>query len=405
MPLRKKICLITPGHLSSTPRLVREADSLAKAGHEVVVVAGSYHPPSVELDQSLLRGAEWEYVGVGISQVDRISLKFVAWGNRLFSRCNLEADFLGTFPFSALLLNTVLEFATDADLYIGHTMPGLYVAKEAARLSKAQAGFDIEDYHPEEAEDTAQNRSRKRAIYRAMKKWLPLCQHLTAASPLIAEQCRQEFGITAVTVLNTYPLEDAPEHPVVPRGEIQFYWFSQTIGPGRGLEEFIEVMGKMRTPCELSLRGMISEAFKESLADRATVAGVEPPRILGPCAPEEIVRSCAGYHFGLSLERSEPENRDLCLTNKLFAYLLAGTPVILSATRAHKQLAPELGRSALIIDFRQADEAAKILDDHCSKMTAEHQRHDDAWEKGRSWFCWEQQEGKLRESVETALSS
>ena len=38
--------------------------------------------------------------------------------------------------------------------------------------------------------------------------------------------------------------------------------------------------------------------------------------------------------MGLSLEESRPRNRDLCLTNKVFVYLLAGIPQLLSHTAA-----------------------------------------------------------------------
>src|SRR5262245_36591629 len=36
------ICLITPGHLSTNPRLVKEADALSSSGHDVRVIAASY---------------------------------------------------------------------------------------------------------------------------------------------------------------------------------------------------------------------------------------------------------------------------------------------------------------------------------------------------------------------------
>ena len=39
-PPARRICLITPGHVASTPRLVKNADALAAAGYEVHVVAG-----------------------------------------------------------------------------------------------------------------------------------------------------------------------------------------------------------------------------------------------------------------------------------------------------------------------------------------------------------------------------
>ncbi|MEO0454733.1 MAG: hypothetical protein AAFY98_11450 [Verrucomicrobiota bacterium] len=270
------------------------------------------------------------------------------------------------------------------------------MAKEAARLSRAKAGFDIEDYHPEEEVEIAQNRSRKRVAYRAMKKWLPLCRHLTAASPLIAEKCRQEFGIRAVTILNTYPLEDAPVNPVGPRGEVQFYWFSQTIGPGRGLEDFIFMMSAMETPSELILRGMISNTYLQHLRKITKPWAKHRLRVLDPCPPEKIVSACAGHTFGLCLENDYPMNRDLCLPNKIFAYLLAGTPVILSPTTAHRKLALELGSAAVVLDQKLSlNEKAKQIDEILSNTHYKENASSTALRLGRSVYNWDTEKIKL----------
>lgn len=39
-----RICLIGATHVSQSPRLLREADSLSEAGHDVRVIARSYIP-------------------------------------------------------------------------------------------------------------------------------------------------------------------------------------------------------------------------------------------------------------------------------------------------------------------------------------------------------------------------
>ena len=37
-----RICLVTPGHLSTNPRVVKEADALSESGHHVRVIAADY---------------------------------------------------------------------------------------------------------------------------------------------------------------------------------------------------------------------------------------------------------------------------------------------------------------------------------------------------------------------------
>ena len=55
----KKICLVSPGHVASNPRLVKEANSLLQAGYDVRVVAGDMVPFVLPLDNALLLSVEW----------------------------------------------------------------------------------------------------------------------------------------------------------------------------------------------------------------------------------------------------------------------------------------------------------------------------------------------------------
>ena len=386
-----KVCLITPGHFSSTPRLIREALALEQAGHQVHVIAGKYHQPSADLDQNIINQAKWEFTTFSLTSLERASLKLLSWTNQTAMRLGLElglaARFLTHYPLGAVLLSKIRDAAPDADLYLGHTLPALYAAVHAAEELGGQAGIDIEDYQP--AENI--NHAEKNAVtWETMKTWLPCCQHLTAAAPLIAQKCEQEFGVTSKVVLNTYPIEEAPAEPVSPGIEIQFYWFSQTIGPGRGLEKMIRIMGSMTVKSRLVLRGMINESYRQDLIKLAREAGIEPLEILKPCSPDTIVSNCAGYHFGLSVEETEPENRDLCLTNKLFAYLLAGTPVILSSTQAHRKISRELGAAAIVLDFERGEyENAAMLDTSLSSSKDMLKARETAWQLGRERYHWE----------------
>ena len=56
---------------------------------------------------------------------------------------------------------------------------------------------------------------------------------------------------------------------------------------------------------------------------------------------EELFPLLAHHDFGLALERSSPKNRDLCRTNKLYSYPLAGCYTLLSKTAAQSQFNSE----------------------------------------------------------------
>jgi glycosyltransferase involved in cell wall biosynthesis len=69
-----------------------------------------------------------------------------------------------------------------------------------------------------------------------------------------------------------------------------------------------------------------------------------------PAGPDAMVSLAQGYDLGLSGEEPTAINRRLCLGNKIFTYLAAGVPVLLSATPAQTRLGRELGNAALVYE-------------------------------------------------------
>jgi glycosyltransferase involved in cell wall biosynthesis len=59
-------------------------------------------------------------------------------------------------------------------------------------------------------------------------------------------------------------------------------------------------------------------------------------------------RLCRGYDIGLALEQVHILNRDLCLCNKVFSYMLAGLAIVCTDTKGQRPLAEDLGDGALL---------------------------------------------------------
>ena len=55
-----RICLVSPGQLERNPRMVRNAECLARAGHEVQVVYPDYQPSFRSYDANMIAGARWQ---------------------------------------------------------------------------------------------------------------------------------------------------------------------------------------------------------------------------------------------------------------------------------------------------------------------------------------------------------
>jgi glycosyltransferase involved in cell wall biosynthesis len=269
--------------------------------------------------------------------------------------------------------------------------------------------FDAEDFHSAESDDAVSNPLERTLIQAIESECLPRCRHITASSPNIARAYQAKYGVpTPVSILNVFPLIDVPARPSSPSsaGPVRLYWFSQTIGPSRGLEQAVPILSKMRTPTELHLRGLESPGFREELTRKAADAGYLGRIEYLPLAPpEEMARLSQPFDLGLSVELTTPENRNLCLTNKIFAYLLAGVPVILSRTEAQTEIADALGDAAVLIDLEDPDDSARILDNWLAEKSNRERACSHAWQLARERFNWDVEQQKLVNVFAKSLNS
>jgi hypothetical protein len=411
-PTPPLICLITPGHLASTPRIVKEADALVEAGYRVHVVSGRHYEPVDALDSDILGEARWQCTRVdyrgGAGALARKILR------RFARRLVVHAPFATARIAAranhaeALHLGAVAS-SLPAGLFVGHCLAGLPAAAMAAISRRVPYGFDAEDFHDAETAEVLNKPVERISAHVLQSRYLGGCSHLTAASPMIGQKYDEAYQVSPRIVLNVFPRAQAPSAPVdvgtiVPFRPAKIYWFSQTVGPDRGLEAVVSIRGRMQTPTELHLRGFPAVGYAEHLQTLAVSSGMKLPIcFLPPGPPGEMARLAAGADLGLSTEPSLPPNRDICLTNKIFIYLLAGLPQLLSNTAAQSAFAPELGAAAILGDLAQADAVARQLDEFFSDPTRIRAARAAAWDLAMRRFCWEVEKAKFLDSIRSVV--
>ena len=125
------------------------------------------------------------------------------------------------------------------------------------------------------------------------------------------------------------------------------YWFSQTIGPDRGLEDAVAALGLLRDPrVELHLRGRWQDGYEPRLRRLASGCGSGERAIVShpPASPDAMVSLAADMDIGLALEPPASRNNDILWSNKAFTYLLGGIPVVLSRTTGQRRAGAALRR-------------------------------------------------------------
>lgn len=410
-----RVCLISPGHLSTNPRLVKEAHSLRAAGHSVHVVCGRFKawgtvndaPLAAEIGSvtSVPFGPTEASRGTYLRQsiIRQVARRMVELGMNLQSF--VEAAHSPVVRDIAATARTV-----RADLYIAHYIAALPAAAHAAARHGAKYAFDAEDFHLGDLPDAPEHALEKRIIRAIESRYLPGAAYMTAASPLIAEGYAETYDVPLPTViLNVFPKANAPAAPS-PRGSAEpgpsLYWFSQTIGPGRGLETAVEAIARARSRPHLYLRGTPAagyEAHLRSLAARVNVA--DRLHFLDPAPPDQLERLGASYDLGYSGEPGFSENNLRALGNKLFSYLLGGVPSLATDIPAHRQLAPEFGEAMTLFPIGDAATLATAMD----QLLLEPQRlanaRSHAWHLGQTRFNWDVEKTRLNNIVGKVATS
>jgi len=406
----RRICLVSPSHVAANPRLVKEANALHAAGYSVHVVAGWYYPPLDPFDREIYASAPWQRSTVYYLTGPRVFMHKLRqrWARRRLPTAQAPRLRLAMrAAHAAIGLLAKAAARVEADLYLGHNLPGLAAAGIATK-NKKLLGFDAEDFHRAETESLVAGGPMTNAITAIESAWLPKCAHFTAASPLISRAYAETYSVDApISVLNVFPLSEAPTVPVLandPAKPPSLYWFSQTIGPGRGLERLVAALGKMEVRCDLHLRGTPAADFMPRIRALAMASGFEGKLEIHPIASaHEMARLAASYDLGLSLEQSWPPNRDYCLTNKIFTYLLGGLPVAMTPTNAQRALADQLGDAALLLDFDDIPQVAAHLDGFFSQPERMRRARAAAWQLAQTRFNWDQEKTRFLDSIEQAL--
>ncbi len=412
--MRASICIVTTGQPSTNPRAVKEADALTAAGYDVRMVGAHWADWADLTDAAVMASRPWT---CELVEWRRAQAPIRFWHTRLRhhgARAVLGWPGLGQWALSAAVSRLTPELAARArreraDLYIAHNLGALPPAAAAARRWGAKVAFDAEDFHSGQFSEFDRSRAW-RATVEAERAWIPSCDYVTAASPGIAEAYAPLCDRRPVLVRNVFPLADRP--PRAPAGSsdsvLRLYWFSQTIGPGRGLEDVIRAMGQLpRGSVELHLRGTWFSSYEGELRAVAEEAGVDQSCVQThpPAEPDELVRLASRWDIGLVLETGETPNSEVLQSNKILTYLLAGVPFLSSDTMGHQELAERAPGAGWL--FRRGDVGALAgilarLLGHRAEVREAAAR---AWELGEAQFNWDREQHVFLGEVERVLGS
>lgn len=335
-----KVVLVTTGQPSGNPRIVKEADALHEAGYDVTLIYCFFIKWSLEKDLDLLRNISWKYKLIGGSpKKNKLRFYFTKIRYKISRKIERSTHlFLMAERAQARAFDEMVHCARNikADWYIGHNLGALAVVVKAAEYNSAKAGFDFEDYYRGEFSSN-EVQDLKRIQY-LENRYIKDLSYFSSSAPLITEALMLDhpnFRGKIITLLNCFPLSQQPAFKNrVSSSVLNLVWFSQTVGLHRGLEVVIDALAALNSQdIHLTLAGRCNPDILEYINLRGKNI-IENIHFAGIISPGDLPEFCSKFDIGLAVELEQPVNRDICLTNKIFTYLLSGNAVIFSNTKA-----------------------------------------------------------------------
>jgi hypothetical protein len=410
----RRVTIVTAGHPSSCPRMVKAADAAVDAGFAVRFVSVDLAEWATRLDGDLVATRRWQWDRVRLRKVERpLRSRWVSARHRAARAvaARISGERLATSVAVLAFARTHTELvrailAEPFDFVYGGTVGALAATAEAARRANRPFAIDLEDYHPgESSDDDAELTHRLAGL--VLRSALDRPVFVTTASVPMARQYEAAFGISSRVIHNVMPRSMPPRRFDVERGPLQLYWFSQTIGAGRGLEEIVEGIAVAGIEADLHLRGANGEAFVAQLRMKAQAHGARVSIYLHPPAPaDQMIDLCRGHAIGLALEQPDAINRDLCVTNKVLTYLPAGLAVLATSTQGHRyveQHAPTAFACYQCGDTLGLASALKRWNDDRPRLATARRA---SWEAAEARFHWEHplERGALMSALEEAVA-
>ena len=122
-----------------------------------------------------------------------------------------------------------------------------------------------------------------------------------------------------------------------------------------------------------------------------------------PMAESALFEFIAEHEIGLALEVPTTQNREICRTNKLYSFALAGCHMLISKTPAQEQFLREFPNAGELIDLNEPKTIADALGEAFEKRDQLLQKRQRAWQLGDTALNWEKESEVLVGFVHQAM--
>jgi glycosyltransferase involved in cell wall biosynthesis len=369
----KRIIMAVSNDLVADQRVHRSAETLTGEGADVLVVGR-------KLSHS-------QDVGKRMYRVKRMQL--------LFSKGPLFYACLNFRLFLFLLFHR-------ADILVSNDLDTLLACFLVCRLRKLPLVYDSHEYFTEMPELIGRNLTRK--IWRSIEnRILPGLEYTLTVSESVARAYTERYGIKMEVVRNlpTSERKESRRPDQLVCGPRKVIIYQGSLNAGRGLESMIRAMKYLETfQLQIFGDGDIRENLKQLVVELDLGERID---FMGRLPFTELREYTRQASLGISLEEDLGLNYRYALPNKLFDYIHAGIPVLVSDLPEMRKVVEEYGIGQVLEDA----DPHKLAEQVHTMMNSDELRME--WKRNLSAaageLCWEKEKDKLLEVYRRAISS
>jgi glycosyltransferase involved in cell wall biosynthesis len=380
------------GTAAADARVMREATALVEAGFGVTIVdvVSNRNGPSEEN----IRGVCIKHI---IMPSWFISTRFKPW-------------YL-VKAMQMIMRGTIKLLSIPADIYHAHDVDALPACYIATRLRCKPLIFDSHEIPLDNPTITRWHRLSALAT-RVLTSMLPRCAGVITASPLYAQEIRNQYHYPGVTVVN-----NLPTYRAVPRsGRLQKYLglnpnvrivlYQGNLQPNRSLDILVHAAPFLESDIVIVMMGRAVETTRIQLEGQIASKGVaNRVKIIPPVPYEELLDWTASADIGLTIFSTDyTRSIRFCLPNKLFEYLMAGQPVLSSQLDAIAEVIKTYDVGQIVPSLVPSDVGAAI-NAMLADTSALARMRNNALEAARQEFNWENESQKLIQLYHAILTN
>ena len=408
-----RITIVSGIQLSANPRVVKEAEALTNAGHDVTVLGATLDRALVSQDLALTSGKRWNYQVV-LDATSRDPGFRMAWlksrvRRRLWREAQAhmgvsrsdQAGYAGRELLAACLQD-------PADFYIVHNPQSMWVGVQLLRRGFA-VGVDMEDWYSRDVSEDDEDSISAGMLEGWERTLLMDGAYATTTSNVMSNAIASVFDCNPPAVVyNGFSVRERGDragylHEFTEGKLPALVWLSQVIGPGRGLETLVDSLAGVTVPFTINLLGRHDSAYIASLLERAPVDWQSRIRFHHQVPQHELVPFVRVNDLAFAGELPTRANTDLTISNKILLYLLAGVPVIGTDTKGHQEIAAEAPGAVTLFAAGDPSSLANALNTALADRDSLFARRASATNVAERMYCWERSAPVLVDQVERAL--